>query len=96
MEATPTLRRYYRGEELYFELLEEVGHRRLRAAFMAGGVTAQVAGGLVWFIEDQAQLDRHQDAKSRTRYRAILANLDPAHIAKLASGAIPGYVKRAA
>lgn len=89
--ASPkTLRRNYRGEELYFELLERVGPSRLRRAFIAAGVSARVTGNLVFFIEDQMRLERHQSHDTRTRYRAELANLDPARIARLVDGAIPG------
>jgi hypothetical protein len=79
-------RRVYRGEEKWFPLLEEFGHRGLRSALIESGLSAQVAGGLVWFIDDQRSLDRHFNPVTGTRYRQILAELDPDEVAR----AIPG------
>lgn len=82
-------RRTFNGEEAWFPLLEEFGHRRLRAALIAGGLSAQVAGGIVWFLDDQMHLDRHQGQKSRNRYRKDLDELDPVAIRALGRS-IPG------
>jgi len=84
------LRRTYRGEERWFELLDVLGHRALRNAFIAEGVSPQTAMGLVFFIDDQRHLDRHQTQQSRTRYRRQLEGLDLATVAELANRAIPG------
>ena len=70
------LRRTYRGEEEWFPLLDEHGHRALRNAFIECGVSAQQANGLVFFLDDQLHLERHQDADSRRRYRRLLDGLD--------------------
>jgi hypothetical protein len=76
-KAPPTqLRRRYAGEEAWFPLLEKVGHGPLRAAFIECGVEPQVAGGLVFFLEDQITLSRHQAADTRKRYRKVLRGLD--------------------
>jgi hypothetical protein len=80
------LRRTYRGEEEWFGLLEH-GHRALRTAFIDVGVSPQVAAGLVFFLGDQVHLDRHQDQRSRTRYRSILSGLDRHEVAQLATAA---------
>ena len=84
--ALPTARRHYRGEERWFPLLDELGHRRLRAAFIAAGIPAARAGALVFFLDDQRHLDRHQAEATRTRYRALLAELDPAVVRRRARG----------
>jgi hypothetical protein len=80
------LRRYYRGEERWFPLLEELGHQDLRDGFIAAGVAPQVAGGLVWFLDDQMRLTRHQSESSRNRYRRLLETLDSSKVRKLAIG----------
>ncbi len=84
-------RRTYRGEERWFGLLEELGHSRLRRALIESGVSAAQAGGLVFFIEDQMTLERHQDQKTRSRHRRILAGLDPGTVR---SRAMPGLLNR--
>lgn len=85
-------RRTYRGEEAWFELLDELGHANLRRAFIASGQTPTVAGNLVWFLDEQVSLDRHLDGKSRQRYRRCLAELDPENVRELGR-AIPGWFK---
>ncbi len=90
------LRRTYRGEEEWFPLLDELGHRGLRNAFIGAGVSAQTAMGLVFFLDDQRNLDRHQTSNSRARYRTVLRGLDVTTVAELAAGAIPRQVKSAA
>jgi len=80
-------RRTYAGEEAWFELLAELGHRRLRNALIDSGLTAQVAGGIVWFLDDQVNLDRRQTNVTRVRYRRVLAELDPEEVR---ARAIPG------
>lgn len=87
-------RRTFRGEEKWFPLLEELGHRELRRALILAGLSAQVAGGVVWFLDDQLHLDRHQTQQSRTRYRDTLASLNPAEVRALANQAIPGQFNR--
>ena len=82
-------RRTYAGEEVWFPLLEEHGLVKLRRAFISAGVTPQVAAGLVFFLVDQLELDRQQTESTRNRYRRILAELDPAEVAR-AARAIPG------
>jgi hypothetical protein len=83
-------RRTYAGEEAWFGLLDELGHRRLRAGFITCGVSPQVAANLVFFIEDQLLLDRQfGTAGTKARYRKILAALDPEEVAR-AARAIPG------
>lgn len=77
-------RRTYAGEEAWFGLLEECGPSALRRGFMRCGVPPQVAGNLVWFIEDQVDLDRTQSESTRSRYRRILAELDPDEVRRAA------------
>lgn len=77
-------RRTYAGEEEWFPLLEQLGPIRLRRGFIASGVSAAVAGSLVWTIADQWSLDRHQDARTRQRHRQILRSLDPVEVARKA------------
>ena len=87
----PKRRRTYNGEDAWFGLLEELGHRGLRAALVAAGVTPQVAAGLVFFIEDQKLLDRAPlGAATKSRYRQVLAGLDPAKVRRLATRPIGG------
>jgi len=83
-------RRTYAGEELWFPLLEDFGPSALRRGLIGVGVSPQVAGGLVWFLEDQLLLARTQTDHTRTRYRRVLAELDPAKVARAAKQAIPG------
>jgi hypothetical protein len=83
-------RRTFNGEEAWFPLLEDLGHRGLRVALIEAGLTPQLAGGVVWFLDDQRHLDRHQSDKSRNRYRRELDELDPDAIRALARRAIPG------
>lgn len=85
------LRRTYKGEELWFELLDELGPSRLRRAMIGSGVAARVAGNLVWFLEDQVVLDRHQTDTTRTRYRHQLQRLDIDQVRRVGRAlAIPG------
>ena len=94
-DAVRQLRRTYRGEEDWFPLLEEHGHRKLRAGLIRSGVTPVVAGQLVWFLDDQRHLDRHLDKASGVRYRRILRDLDPESVSR----AIPrqsNWTRRAA
>ena len=86
----------YRGEGDWLPLLEVVGPSRLRRAFIDCGVSPQVAGNLVWFLEDQALLaDFAQSDHTRTRYRRILAELSPEEV-RAAARTIPGQFKVAA
>jgi hypothetical protein len=48
-----------------------------------------VAGRLVFFLEDQIRLDRHQSESSRNRFRRVLKDLDPKEVANLASRPVP-------
>lgn len=92
MSVTPLReikRRRYHGEEEWLPLLEELGPSALRRGYIVCGVPPQVAGNLVWFLEDQLTLDRTQTGMTRTRYRRILADLDPDEVAR-AARAIPG------
>ena len=89
MQLDQRKRRTYRGEEKWFPLLEELRHTRLRLALIDAGVSPQVAGGIVWFIEAQQTLPRHQTGPSRTRYRQTLAELDPEQVLDIGR-AIPG------
>lgn len=82
-------RRTYRGEQEWFGLLEELGHAGLRRAFIAAGESPQVAGNLVWFLEEQVTLERHLTDTSRSRYRRVLAELDPDQVRRT----IPGQFK---
>ena len=75
-DVVAQLRRTYRGEEEWFPLLEEFGHRTLRRKFMACGITPTVAGQLVWFLDEQLHLERSLNQASRARYRQILRKLD--------------------
>ena len=79
------VRRVYRGEEEFFPLLAEFGHGRLRLAFLDSGISATISAGLVFFIEDQMRLDRHQTDKTRVKYRKILKSLDVEEVRSLAS-----------
>lgn len=82
------LRARYNGEERWFSLLDDLGPRKLREGFIANGVTPAIAGAVVWFIDDQRRLERRQTDTSRTRYRRILAELDPDTVSR----AIPGLI----
>lgn len=84
-------RRTYRGEEEWFDLLEKFGHATLRRALIAVGETPNVAGNLVWFLDEQVTLDRHLTDTSRTRYRRRLAELDPEGV-RAAARSIPGWI----
>ena len=83
-------RRTYRGEEEWFELLEELGPFTMRRALIAAGETPTVAGNLVWFLDEQVTLDRHLTERSRVRYRQALAELDPEKV-RAAARSIPGW-----
>ncbi len=90
MPGTVTkLRRTYRGEECWFPLLDDPGPFALRRAFIGLGISPPTASGLVFFLDDQRHLDRHQDDSTRVRYRRILSTLDVARVADLANRAIP-------
>jgi hypothetical protein len=55
MEGTVhQLRRTYRGEEKWFALLDDLGRRSLRDAFIEAGVSPQTAMGLVFFLDPSA------------------------------------------
>jgi hypothetical protein len=73
-------RRTYGCEAEFLPIFQEVGHRVMRAAFIELGVTAQLAGNLVWFLDDQVELDRHLSESTRTRLRSELAKYDPAEV----------------
>lgn len=81
-------RHTYRGEDAWFELLEDrdVGPFRLRRALIASGLSPQVASGIVFFLDDQRRLERYQDEGTRTRYRAALRELDPKKVRARAIG----------
>jgi len=85
-------RRTFRGEERWFALLEEMGPRRFRAALILLGVSPAIAGNIVWFLDDQRQLERHLTEPTRGKYRKILSGLDPDKVRR----AIPGLFKWAA
>lgn len=82
-------RRTYAGEEVWFPLLETFGPSKLRRAFIACGVPPRVAGNLVWFLEDQATLDRHLDPTTGVKYRRVLRELKPEEVGR-AARTIPG------
>lgn len=86
-------RRTYAGEEEWLGLFEELGHARMRRGFIGVGVSPQVAGGLVWFLEDQLTLDRTQNAATRVRYRRVLAELDPEKVREEANRAKGAYLR---
>jgi hypothetical protein len=90
------LRRRYNGEEDWIPLLQRIGHRRLRLALIASGVSPTLAGQVVWFLDEQLHLDRHLGEASRTKYRRVLEGLDVARVADLADRAIPGLFNRLA
>jgi hypothetical protein len=69
-------RRRYGVEKEWMPLLVKMGHTKLRYGFMGAGVPPQVASGLVFFLEDQLTLERHQTDQTRTRYRKVLRDLD--------------------
>lgn len=83
-------RRPGNGEEAWLELLDELGHVRLRAALIEAGMPPQVAGNIVWFLEDQTTLDRALSRATRNRYRHALAEYNTAEVRRLATRAIPG------
>jgi hypothetical protein len=83
-------RRTYRGEEQWFELLEEFDAFTLRRAFIAAGESPTVAGNLVWFLEEQVSLERHLSRDAAVKYRRVLDDLDPEKVRKLARS-IPGW-----
>lgn len=98
MTTTGTHRRRFLTEEReWLPLLEEFDLRQLREGFVAQGVSPQTAGGLVWFLADQASpdLSRGQSPNTRTRYRAILGALDIAAVRRAAARAIPGLFNSA-
>lgn len=80
------LRRTYRGEELWFPLLEQHGHTQLRRGLIACGVAPATAAGLVFFIDDQMHLERHQSESTRFNYRAVLRELDPKKVSRAIGG----------
>ncbi|MHB1519301.1 MAG: hypothetical protein ACYCVN_12445 [Acidimicrobiales bacterium] len=90
IEQARRARRNYRGEERWFPLLERYGHSALRRGFMDAGVSPTLAGQLVWFLDEQLSLDRSTAGTSRSRYRHVLAELDPDLISRSANRAIPG------
>jgi hypothetical protein len=83
-------RRRYGAEEPWIPLLSELGASGLRRALINAGLKPEVAGNLVWFLEDQLTLERSLSPGTRTRYRGVLASLDPAKVRALASRSIPG------
>jgi hypothetical protein len=55
----------------------DVGHRGLRLGLIDAGVPPSQAAGIVFFIDDQLHLDRHQSEGARKQYRKVLSGLDP-------------------
>lgn len=90
VQLRPIKRRRYGVEEQWFPLLEDFGHAGLRMALIRAGQSPQVAGNLVWFLEDQLTLERALSQSTRTNYRGLLAELDPAKVRRLAARPIPG------
>ena len=90
------LRRTYRGEEEWFPLLEELGLAQLRRGFIGTGLSPATASGLAFFLHDQVTLERHQTDTSRSRYRAILRDLEPATVRSCAIGGLFNSRRRAA
>lgn len=84
-------KRYYRGEERYFTLLEELGHDGLRLGLIRQGVPPHVAAGIVFFLADQMALDRHQSTAARVNYRDRLLELD---VEQLRRASIEGLRER--
>jgi hypothetical protein len=70
------LRRRYGVEKDYLPLLVRMGHSKLRHGFIAVGVSSATTGGLIFFLEDQITLNRHQEGHTRAAYRKILEGLN--------------------
>lgn len=83
-------RRPGNGEEAWLNLFEELGHSSLRSGLISAGMSPQVAGNVVWFLEDQRTLDRSLSKATRNNYRRALAELNPAEVRRLATRTIPG------
>jgi hypothetical protein len=79
------LARPYPPDARWAELLDDVGPTALRGAFIDAGVAPQVAGGLVFFIDDQARGERHVNSSTAARYRRTLRGLSPARLRRRAS-----------
>jgi hypothetical protein len=71
------VRRRYGVEAEFFPLLEEFGPAQLREALIECGVKPLQAGSIVWFLEDQVNLNRRQNERTRWQYRQILKDLTP-------------------
>jgi hypothetical protein len=82
-------RRRYGNEVAWFPLLEEFGALVLRDALIECNVAPRIAGVLVFFLDDQIQLRRHQSDTARVEYRRILASLDIDEVRSAANQAIP-------
>ena len=56
----PKRRKVHNVEEEWFALLEELGASALRHGFIGCGISPQVAGHLLWMIDDQPTLAPHR------------------------------------
>jgi hypothetical protein len=70
-------RRTYRGEERFLPLLEEFDLAHIRIGLIRLGISPTLAQGVVFFLDDQRSLDRHQSVTSRCAYRRVLREITP-------------------
>ena len=64
-------------EFLWMLAVDELGVTKVRDELMSRGVPVSQAAGVALWLHDQLQLRRHVTRMTATRYRQLLASLEP-------------------
>jgi hypothetical protein len=65
-------------EAPWLELLRRDGEAAVRAELLERGLSPVRAGGLAWWLRDQAQGERFYSARTSAYYRRLLEELEAA------------------
>lgn len=77
-------------ERPWLEAVEQVGVIGVRDLLLESGLSPAKAAGIAIWLDDQANRRRHIDGATATRYRHLLAALEPPERSPKLR-AIPGY-----